>query len=151
MKTFQEFLEENLNKLGALKTQLKKTSSSRSDLAGAERDLHHGDTDYDDAKDYYNKTKKDHESNVQKTQNLVKQIKKHPEGSEHIKDMIKKGKERSQSKRTNVDRLARNTNVKTKKDLVSSGKRKGKLTVDDQNRKKSWAYSRLNKYRLKDD
>ena len=136
MKTYKEFLEENLRKMGALKRKMKDTMDSKKELrlSKLERDGHWHDTDDDHSQthqevedDYYD-AKHDHKKNVKKLQGLAKAVRKDPQGQQHMKDMVKKGKERQDAKRDRLrsDKLAVKKPI-SKDDIVNSGKRKGKL------------------------
>ena len=136
MKTYKEFLEENLKKMGGLKKQIQKTADSKKELRFSKwgRDGHWHDTDDDHSQthqevedDYYD-AKHDHKKNVKKLQGLAKAVRKDPQGQQHMKDMVKKGKERQDAKRDRLrsDKLAVKKPI-SKYDTVDSGKRKGKL------------------------
>ena len=149
MKTYKEFLEENLKKIGALKKQIKKTADSKDEvrLSKWEMDGHWDDgygKTHQEVEDDYHDAEDDHLSNVIKTKKLAKDIRKDTRGQKHMGDMVKKGKQRSLAKRTNVDPLAKKSPI-TKNELVSSGKRRGKLTKSDQKLQFNKTYDRLKK------
>lgn len=149
MKTFKDYLEENLRKMGALKKQLRKTTHSKDDVKYSKwaKDDHWDDgygKTQDEVERDHEEAKDDHFDNVRKTKSLVKDIRKDSRGQKHMKDMVKKGKQRAAAKRANVDQLAKKSPM-TKNQLVSSGKRKGKLTKYDQGRQIVGTYNRLKK------
>ena len=135
MKTYKEFLEENLKKMGALKKQIDKTAGSKIDLERS-RAIHRDAPQYPGRslerdvfkKWYHDKDERDHKRNVKKLQGLVKSVRKDPQGQQHMKNMVKKGRERWDAKtdRLRSDKLAQRIPT-SKYDTVDSGERKGKL------------------------
>lgn len=129
MKTYKEFLEENLKKMGALKKQIDKTAGSKIDLERS-RAIHKDSFGSDSSVRSleHEKDERDHKKNVKKLQGLVKSVRKDPQGQQHMKNMVKKGKERWNAKtdRLRSDKLAQRIPT-SKYDTSDSGERKGKL------------------------
>jgi len=166
MKTYKEFLEENLKKMGGLKKQIQKTADSKKELRFSKwgRDGHwddgYGQTHQEVEDDYYD-AKHDHRDNVHKLKKMTKDIRKDPRGQKHMGDMVKKGKQRAAIKKSGEDHLKQREKESKeplkknsyfpswssssrkflKKDVtpgttMKSGPRKGKLNPDLQKRTK---------------
>jgi hypothetical protein len=157
MKSYKEFLEENLKKMGALKKQIRKTADSKDAKAMAGDEFHYGG-DREDAEKHYDAVRSDHEDNVHKLKKMVKDVRKDPRGQKHMGDMVKKGKQRAAIKKSGEDHLKRREKESKeplkkdsywsssyqkylKKDVtpgktMKSGPRKGKLHPDLQKRTK---------------